>query len=160
MRRVNTHVAYITRGVVSSKLPGLVLNKKKVVKTVVLAVSVAALAFCALGCKKKSSPPVKTYQARGLVQHVPDKGPPALVVRHEAIDFFIHSDGVPAGMHSMTMTLRLDDAVSAKDVKVGDKIAFDLNVNWDRTPPLLIMKLRKLPAKTELVYGKSKGRNK
>ncbi len=130
---------------------------KLVVRIVVVAVTVAAVGFGVAACKGKSSPPPKTYQVRGVVQHVPTTVPPALVVRHEAIDHFVHSDGVAAGMHSMTMTLRLHDKVAAGNVKTGDKIAFDLDVNWGRTPPLLITTLKKLPAKTELQFRKSKG---
>lgn len=113
---------------------------------------------CWVGCRGKASPEPRTYQARGVVQHIPDKGPPSLVVRHEAIDYFVHSDGVAAGMHAMTMTLQVDDKISIARLKTGDKIAFVLDVNWDRTPPLLITKLRKLPAETKLVFRKARSK--
>lgn len=132
-----------------------------------VAVVVACLTACDRGADKPAPPapaatsergePNDTYSVRGVVESVPsaDKPTAEFFVKHEAIDEFKNPGGT-RGMNSMTMPFPLGKGVSLDGIAPGDKIEFVLVV-WT-TPGKRgyeIRKITKLPAETELHFGKA-----
>lgn len=139
-----------------------------------------AIAACAIGllaaCDKKVEivkPVVKvgqddapavvnTYHVRGIIASLPEPGKPAseLQIQHEAINDFVDASGVVAGMNAMTMPFpNLAPGVTLDGLVVGDKIAFAFTNTWSgppnaRKPGWVVDSIAKLPADTELVFGK------
>lgn len=139
----------------------------------------AAVCFTLQSCTKEpaapdhngaaKSPPASesealthTYHTRGIIESIPEAGKPALelMIRHEAINDFVDGSGAVVGMNAMTMPFpRLADGVTLDGVAVGDKIAFSFTNTWrgpaaSRRPDWVIDSITKLPADTELVFGK------
>lgn len=101
--------------------------------------------------------PDDTYTVRGVVESVPSPDRPTaeFFVRHEAIDGFKNPDG-SRGMNSMTMPFPLGKGVSLEGIAPGDKVEFVMAV-WTRPGHrgYEIRKIAKLPADTELRFGKA-----
>ena len=113
-----------------------------------IALSLLFLCGVALSaCKPSDASPapkkmaeIAAYDMRGVIEKLgTEKAPRVLVIRHEA----------SKDMESMAMPFSIDEAVSIKDLAVGDKIAFryemDLNTHVDR-----VTKVDKLPVDTAL----------
>ncbi len=79
------------------------------------------LALLSVGCGKKSEPAEKApsrYEVRGLVRGLP--------LNHKTLD--IEHQDIPGFMPSMTMPFEVRDENEIADLKLGDSIAFRLNV--------------------------------
>lgn len=101
----------------------------------------------------------KLYTARGQIEMLPGSSPTAsFMVHHEAIDDFINPGGTK-GMNSMTMPLPLEADLSLGGLVVGDKIEFDLAVwykdNFKEIESFRVIRIKKLPAETELKFGRA-----
>lgn len=102
--------------------------------------------------------PNDTYTVRGQVESVPspDKPTAEFVVKHEAIDDFKNPNGT-RGMNSMSMPFPLTKGLSLEGIAPGDKVEMTFVV-WT-TPGQRgyeVRKITKLPADTELHFGKAK----
>lgn len=101
----------------------------------------------------------ETYTVRGEVFELPEKGKPQreFKVHHEAIDNFVDSEGKVVGMNAMTMAFPPGDGVSISDLSLGDKIELTFSV-WrtDKSLDWFATKIVKLPADTQLTFGKAK----
>ncbi|HEX7481793.1 MAG TPA: copper-binding protein [Polyangiales bacterium] len=98
--------------------------------------------LCACDADKE---PVQSYHVRGLVQDLSGSGADARVtIHHEAVARFKDRDGHASDMASMKMIFGFGPKLSAADVKVGDKIAFDFDVRWSESPTLVVTRLQKL----------------
>ena len=126
------------------------------VRATVLLLAVLSLAGCRE--KERATPDtqgagVRRYSVRGEVVQLP---PPAagtrkVSIRHQAIDDFVNQSGATVGMAAMMMQFDVAPQVALDDVRVGDKVEFQLAVGW--SPPLLrIDALRKLPQDTALEF--------
>jgi protein SCO1 len=79
------------------------------------------LALLSVACGKKSEPAEKApsrYEVRGLVRGLPPD--------HKSLD--IEHEDIPGFMPSMTMPFEVRDEKEIADLKLGDSIAFRLNV--------------------------------
>jgi Cu/Ag efflux protein CusF len=109
-----------------------------------------------------ADPATHTYAARGIIESLPEAGKPTLelMIRHEAINDFIDGAGAVVGMNAMTMPFpRLAPGVSLEGLAVGDKIGFTFTNTWSgpagsRRPEWVIDSITRLPADTELTFGK------
>lgn len=114
-----------------------------------------------------------TYRVRGVVVHLPDRGPPPrdLKIHHEHIPGFIgktgevhiNSDGVP-GMKAMAMDFpEIARDVSLEGLGPGDKVVFEFKVRWVEspsgvpTPRWLVSALEPLPADAEISFENKVG---
>ena len=68
---------------------------------------------------------------------------------HEAIPDFVDASGKTVGMDAMTMSIPVDPAVDLAPFSIGDRVDFDLLVDWS-TNETRIIALRPLPAETTL----------
>lgn len=118
-----------------------------------LPLTALALAACASEPETPAAP--ATYEVRGLVRQLPraDHPRPEILIHHEAVPGFRDDRGETVGMGSMSMAFPVDPALAA-GLGVGDKVLFELEVAWDGSPPLSIVRLEKLPADTRLDFGK------
>ncbi len=121
-----------------------------------LVVAVLSLAGCRE--KERATPDtqgagVRRYSVRGEVVQLPPPvaGTRKVSIRHQAIDDFVNQSGATVGMAAMMMQFDVAPGVTLDDVRVGDKVEFQLAVGW--SPPLLrIDALRKLPQDTALEF--------
>ena len=96
-------------------------------------------------------PAPDSYHTRGLVKAREGSGADTRVaIHHERIADFKDRDGKRAPMPSMSMLFGLARALEATPLVVGDKLAFDFELRWTGSPTLLITRLQKLPADTDL----------
>jgi len=116
--------------------------------------AVLALAACGAEPEAPQAPPV-TYEMRGLVRQLPqaDHPRPEILVHHEAVPGFRDEQGETVGMAAMSMAFPVDPAL-VEGIGVGDKVAFELEVAWDGSPPLRTVRLEKLPDDTQLDFSK------
>lgn len=103
--------------------------------------------------------PDQTYELRGQVQQLPEGRRHEIFIHHEAVPEFVSSEGEVVGMESMTMPFQPAEPDLVKELEVGDKIAFDLEVRWEGPQPLIIRRLRKLPAETILDFENARREN-
>lgn len=97
--------------------------------------------------------PARTYTLRGMVRDLPETDVLEWIsVHHEAIPDFVGVTGEPEPMEAMTMTFTVDPDLPLDGVTVGQKVEFDLVVDWDGSPPALVTRLAPLPAETELRF--------
>jgi Cu/Ag efflux protein CusF len=97
---------------------------------------------------------VATYTARGRVLTMPSEPGGEIQLEHEAIHDFVNFRGDVVGMDAMTMEFPLAEG-AAGEIVAGDIVEFDLQVNWDAEPLSSVTRLEKLPADTELVFGRA-----
>lgn len=89
-----------------------------------------------------------TYAVRGRVLE-PWNGE-RLAVRHEAIGDFRGVSGEAEPMAEMSMRFPVAPDLGVEELVVGDFVAFELSVDWQRRPPHRIESLERLPADTVL----------
>ena len=115
--------------------------------------------FSALGaCSGETAGPestettaaARTLTVRGVVRQLSAAGGVPFLVQHEAIPDFIDINGDPAPMDSMTMPFALADDSLLGDIAVGEKVVFDLKVDWQTSPAIVITRIERLPAETAL----------
>lgn len=107
------------------------------------------------GCADKApAPPPKSYEVRGMVRQVPEEGRPGsqLLIHHEAIPGFVDVEGRSVDMDAMTMPFPVAEPALAAGLSPGDKVLFELVVDWGASPPLTIVRVEKLPAETVLDF--------
>jgi Cu/Ag efflux protein CusF len=99
------------------------------------------------------------YTVRGVLvsEPTPDGSSSVLRIQHESIPDMVGHNGEVSGMDAMTMQFATRDGLSVEELSVGDKIEFDLNIDWDSNPALRIMEIRPLTADTELVLAGDHG---
>ena len=93
-----------------------------------------------------------TYSVRGVVRQLPQAGQAGVpfLIQPEASDDYISVSGKPAPMAAMTMPFMAADGVDLEALAVGDKIAFELRVDWQASAAMLISSIEKLPPETVL----------
>lgn len=125
-----------------------------------------ASSLTSAGCQKKAAStairkPDATYTVRGRVEMLPSKDKPQaeFMLHHEPIPTFKRPDG-KLGMDEMTMPFPVG-AASLEGVAIGDKVEVDFGV-WNRSDrpgieKFELLSIRKLPADSELRFGKPAG---
>ena len=116
------------------------------------------LLLTAIACGGRPAPEspgdeLTTYSVRGLVRTAPTPERALILVYHEAIPEFADANGNVVGMDSMTMPFDLAEGVKTQGIKAGDKIRFDLEVDWSLRVPGRVTAVEQLPPETELELG-------
>ncbi len=116
----------------------------------VLGLALLTLA-CGGGPREDSLPPTAVYDVRGIVRQVQTvAGSTRLSIHHEAIPHFVSINGEVESMQAMTMPFPVDAAVDVAGVAAGDKIRFELTVDWAAHEPARITRIEVLPEETVL----------
>jgi Cu/Ag efflux protein CusF len=104
--------------------------------------------------KESAASPTRTYRVRGVIRQLPraDEAGTPLLIHHEAISDFVGISGDVEPMEAMTMAFPVASEVSLEGLAPGDRIAFDLEVDWTAPPPAQITALEKIPPETELEF--------
>lgn len=97
----------------------------------------------------------KTYSVRGQVVTLPADNNGEIRLAHEAIDDFEGATGEVIGMDAMTMSFPLAEGAGHEELAVGDVVEFELSVDWSSASPATVTRIEKLPAETELGFGKA-----
>ncbi len=138
----------------------------RVLAGVLCACAIAVSAVITQSCDKspatpasptaQTSPPENIYTVRGRIAGLPaaDKPGSSLQIEHEPIDNFVRQDG-KLGMDSMTMPFKPAAGVSLEGLAKDDVIEFTFEVRWKSQPRMQLTKITKLPAGTELHFGKA-----
>jgi Cu/Ag efflux protein CusF len=94
-----------------------------------------------------------TYTVRGEVRGLPEADNPAssFRVRHEAIPEFVDPEGEARGMEAMTMPFPVEPE-QIEGLAVGDPVEMTFQVDWEGSPALAVLEIRKLPPGTELSF--------
>lgn len=102
---------------------------------------------------------VAVYHVRGEILELPDPDDPlsGLYIRHEAIDNFRNMDGEVSGMDSMTMAFPAAEDLTFEGIEVGDKVSFELTVDYSGDPVFQVTSMEALPEDTELHFGATDG---
>jgi hypothetical protein len=120
--------------------------------------TLAALLLAA--CGPGTPPPPKgithVYTIRGAITELLGSNNPegALRIHHEAVNDFRDTLDRPDPMNAMTMPFDIAPGVSLDNLKPGDKISFEWEVNWDAQIHR-IRSITKLPADTVLTFAKA-----
>ena len=93
------------------------------------------------------------YSTRGVIERLAGRDDDRIMILHETIPDFVGIDGEAAPMHAMVMPFALAPGVSLGGAGVGAKLSFTFEVRWSGGEPLLITKLKQLPADTNLEVG-------
>lgn len=106
------------------------------------------------GCEGGAAEPppdgeTASYRVRGVVRAV---GENSLQIRHQAIPDFRDPSGDVVGMEAMSMDFALAAGVVTDELNSGDKVEFELSVDWDAPRPAVITALEELPRDTPLVF--------
>ena len=121
-----------------------------------LYLSSALLVVCLWACggsdDSSESDPSYHYSARGVVRQVPVPPGQELYIHHEEIPDFVNIDGEVQGMGSMAMPFPISETPLPPDLKAGDKVAFQFEVQWNGSPPMRLLSLEKLPPETVLSF--------
>ena len=99
----------------------------------------------------------RTYVIRGEVISVPQSGKPGtgFIVKHEPIDNFRDASGRIVGMNTMGMPFTPGKGVLLEGIQPGDKIEMRWVVQWNPEAKEYVESMRKLPAETQLRFGKA-----
>jgi Copper binding periplasmic protein CusF len=121
----------------------------------------AAAVLPGLACGGPGASPVSpsgtTYAVRGEIERLPDPATSGsareIWIRHESVPEFENSAGEVVGMESMTMPFQLAADASVEGLQVGDRVAFELRVDWQgKGAPAEVSGLRKLASGTALEF--------
>lgn len=119
----------------------------------VLAVTLVAVALAGCGPDvDEQLPPIKVYTIRGEIVSLPpaEQSREWIGVRHEAIPDFVGLLGDPEPMKAMTMPFTVGEGVDPSSLEVGDKIVFELEVDWSAGNPARVISIEALAPETEL----------
>jgi hypothetical protein len=120
----------------------------------------ALAALLLTACGPGSPPPPKgithVYTIRGQVTELlgPNNPEGALRIHHEAVNDFRDTLDRPDPMNPMTMPFDVAPGVSIDNLKPGDKISFEWEVNWDAQIHR-IRSITQLPPDTVLTFAKA-----
>jgi Cu/Ag efflux protein CusF len=97
------------------------------------------------------------YVIRGQVISVPQAGKPGtqFIVKHEPIDNFRDASGRIVGMDTMGMPFTPGEGVSLEEIRPGDKVEMRWVLQWKPEAKEYVESMRKLPAETQLKFGKA-----
>lgn len=114
---------------------------------------VLSLSACKGGKEPAASPHTRVYTVRGQVLQVPTAGRPGaeFFIRHEAIPDFIDEKGDTVGMESMAMPFTPAAGLSLDSIRPGDKIRFELSVDWPGNR-IEVSRISRLPAAARLDF--------
>lgn len=124
-----------------------------------LLVAVAILPLTLANCSKKSTPPVALprdhvgwgeYKSQAIVIALPSDET-ELILKHEAIPYFVSIEGELVGMQAMEMPFPLGEGVSLDGIQVDSIVKFTFEVDWN--PSYFITSITVLPAETELDFS-------
>jgi Cu/Ag efflux protein CusF len=104
--------------------------------------------------KESGASLTRTFRVRGVIRQLPqaDEAGTPLLVHHEAISDFVGLSGDVEPMAAMTMAFPIGSEVSLEGLAPGDKIVFDLEVDWSAATPAQITALDKIPPDTVLEF--------
>jgi Cu/Ag efflux protein CusF len=102
------------------------------------------------------------YSVRGEILRLPDPATHGsdreVWIRHESIPDFKSSSGEVVGMESMTMPFQVAADARTDGLEVGDRVAFDLRVDWQgKGAPAEVSNFRKLASGTPLEFDADAG---
>jgi len=98
------------------------------------------------------------YTVRGQVERLPTPADRDLWIRHEAVPNLRGISGKVVGMDSMTMPFDLGPGELPAGLAVGDKIRFDLHVDWQSDEhPVWVGNVEELPPDTRLAWDQPAG---
>jgi Cu/Ag efflux protein CusF len=123
----------------------------------VAALALAPLLCLLLSCSgsdSSNSTSVDQYVVRALLVRPVDAQATDRVVwlRHEAIPNFVGINGEIESMDSMTMSFFVGDNVDLDGLEKGDKIEFELTVDWSEKIPGKVTAIKVLPDETLLSF--------
>ena len=119
----------------------------------VLSAALAAAAACGPAPPERApAPSARTYQVRGLLEVLPDPttGAGQLRIRHEAIPELVGASGEVEGMPAMSMPFPVAGDLDLVGLAVGDRVRFELTVDWQAGRPVTVTAIDRLPPDTEL----------
>lgn len=122
--------------------------------------TLALAALLLTACGPGTPPPPKgithVYTIRGQVTEIlgPNNPEGALRIHHEAVNDFRDTLDRPDPMNAMTMPFDVAPGVSLANLKAGDKISFEWEVNWDAQIHR-IRAITPLPPDTVLTFSKA-----
>ena len=98
------------------------------------------------------------YTVRGMLVQ-PPSSQTGLYLYHEAIDDWVGRDGKVEGMDAMAMTYPVASGVSLAGLQANDKVEVTVHADWQSDQPVEVIRIRKLPPDTKLVFRAAKPRN-
>jgi hypothetical protein len=102
-------------------------------------------------CSACASEHAARYTTRGVVRAQSGQGEETrIAIHHERLPSFEDREGRRAPMASMTMVFGLAPHLQHERLPPGTKLRFDFEVRWTTPPFLVITRLERLPAITEL----------
>lgn len=105
----------------------------------------APLCLLLAACTAEQPASGQHYTVEGtVVQQMDPRIGRELLIDHEAIPGFIDSTGERTLMPPMTMTFPVADDVELHDLQNGDRIRFELRVDWEGSPPYEITSIERL----------------
>jgi hypothetical protein len=117
------------------------------------ALLVLSLSACKGGRERAASPDTRVYTVRGQVLQVPAAERPGteLFIQHEAIPDFVDGKGDTVGMESMAMPFTPAPGLSLDSIRPGDKIRFELSVDWPDNR-IEVTRISRLPSDARLDF--------
>ena len=122
-------------------------------------------AIIAVGCSngqrndtpEEAESDAREYVIRGEVISVPQEGKPGMqfIVKHEPIDNYRDAGGRIVGMDTMGMPFTPGEGVSLEGIMPGDKIEMRWVMRWKPKVKEYVESIQKLPAETQLKFGKA-----
>ena len=122
-------------------------------------------AIIAVGCSngQRNDTPAEVesdareYVIRGEVISVPEAGKPGMqfIVKHEPIDNYRDAGGRIVGMDTMGMPFTPGEGVSLEGIMPSDKVEIKWVMQWKPKAKEYVESIRKLPAETQMKFGKA-----
>jgi hypothetical protein len=124
-----------------------------------LVLACCAILLAAAGCGERSGEPGgqwREYTVRAQVVKPPENPAEGLYLYHEPIDDWMGRSGKVEGMDPMAMPFPVSKDVPLQGLAANDKVEVTIHVNWEADSPVEIIRLRKLPPDTKLVFREAK----
>lgn len=113
-----------------------------------------AAVICSLACSsgETSAPQAKAYTVKGRLEAVEPatNGWGILRIHHEAIADFRDESGAKVGMGVMTMPFAYGPGVDPAKLSVGGPVKMVFDMDYQRSPKLMIKSIEALPKGTSL----------